>query len=428
MSKCGSIEENNGNSEAILAISFRKTSSMLLFMLCAFPYISLVNTPFDTQPYAILYTSLLFIVIFLFQKDLRIPKLIIPYILVCAYSIIYLTISPISSSSLRSLVGYFSVPIFALAGYHTFKLLSPKIYMFVVWIWFIFGLLQTSINKQIGSFLLPRLSTSEDRGVTSLAPEPSYYAVTCVYLLIINDIYKSKSVYSKRVYQLFFVILVLQMLLAKGGLSIVFLFIYLLAKAVSKPSPRKILGQLFIFVASFSILILAFTSLPSLQNTRAGSLISRAIENPLLLLYQDGSMADRAAHILISFQSVFYNYGLGYGLGNWNEYSFSLSQAMGGITSDLAMIRISLSDRVMSGWGAALFELGIFGALFLLTFLYTMRRGYKVVDRSVKPVFVIGAITIFLVMMNAVPLSYPLFGYVVGIFIHLQYERKANTT
>ena len=61
--------------------------------------------------------------------------------------------------------------------------------------------------------------------------------------------------------------------------------------------------------------------MPALQNTRAGILLRSGLRGPTTLLFTDQSVADRVSHVLLSFYSLFYSYGIGLGLGTWGDYS-----------------------------------------------------------------------------------------------------------
>lgn len=404
-----------------MTITIDKILGVFFFFLCLFPYISLIDTPFDTQPYAIAFSFVLLFLLFTLKKDLKLPVILLPFIFVFAYSLfIFLVRSSDWSNGLRSLIGYASVCFIAIGSYHTFNQVKGKHFATAVMIWFIFGVIQLLVNKDFGSFLLSRLSTSDDRGVTSLAVEPSFYSIICIFFFVLNDVFYARGDYSKSIYRILFLLITAQIFFARAGVGIVLFFIYLGAKVISKRKFVNIVTGLIGVLVVFGIVVCLYLYSPSLQLTRVGMLLNYLIHDPIKLIQSDGSIADRLVHIFISHLSLFYSYGIGYGLGNWNEYALEIAFRAGGIVLQLANVNITLSGRIMSGWGTAIFELGIVGILFLASFLFLMRKGWKKTKNQMKSVYLSSAITIFFTMLMAVPLAFPLFGYVIGIFAKIQ--------
>lgn len=163
-----------------------------------------------------------------------------------------------------------------------------------------------------------------------------------------------------------------------------------------------------------------------LKYSRFGSLLTLATEDPFLLIYTDGSIADRLVHILLSHLSLFYSNGIGLGLGNWSEYSWSIANWIGGFPLELAQVNITEKGRIMSGWGTVIFELGFIGIIFFGTFAYIMYRGYRSGDKNMKSLYLSSFIIIFFIMLNAVSISYPLFGFLIGAFIYIQIEKRKD--
>lgn len=399
---------------------------IMLFVACCFPYISLIDTPFDTQPYAIILATLIIVLFYLYKKDLGIPKMLLPFMLILAYSITLFLLAESISMGLRSIVGYASVPLIAWASFATFKYIKGKYFILVVVTWLLFGIVQLLIAKDFGSFILPRLSTSDTRGITSLATEPSFYAITCLFFFVLNDLFYSRKEYSKKTYLFVFALLCIQMLLSRAGVGIALFFVYLIAKMVSQGDIKRILKQTVVLISLSVVFFLLFTNIETLKFSRLGSLLTTALENPTTLLYTDGSISDRLVHIILSHLSLFYSYGLGLGLGNWSEYSWSIAHWIGGFPLELAKVNITEKGRIMSGWGTTIFELGFIGIFFLGAFVYIMYRGYRSGNKTLKRLYLSSFIIIYFIMLNAVPISYPLFGFLIGAFIYTQIENRKD--
>ena len=141
----------------------------------------------------------------------------------------------------------------------------------------------------------------------------------------------------------------------------------------------------------------------------------------MTLLFTDQSLADRVSHVLLSFYSLLYSYGIGLGLGTWGDYSNLLTVSAGGRIEEIANMWLSTGGRIMSGWGSVIYEIGIFGVLFVMVFLWIMFVGSRR-NKEMKSVYFLSMLTIGFVMLMAVPIAFPLFGYTLGAFLYYAYR------
>ncbi len=403
-----------------------KTSSFsnILLLLVLFPYISLFNTPFDTQPFALIFSILLFLILLdRKQNALSFPLPLWFILLIFFYAIYFYLIISDWVYGYRSLAGYASIFFIGLASYKTFKYVNLKFYFSAISIWLIVGLMQLLVEKKLGQWLLPRMSTDAFRGVTSLAVEPSYYAIVCIFLLILNEIFRINGKYSRKLYFVIMLALSFQILISLSGMGLLFLAIFFFSKFISAiifDRTIKNLSMLSFIVIIPLISILSFLFIPELQNTRGGDLLIKVIRDPITVFYTDGSVADRASHLLLSFYSLIYSHGVGLGLGTWNNYADSLVSWAGGWVEEIATDKLTLSGRIMSGWGSAIFELGIIGIFLIFIFLWIMLVGICR-NKKMRSVYATSIIVIFFIMLMAVPLAFPLFGYTLGVFLYYSY-------
>lgn len=409
-----------------MVLSLNKLLSVLLFITCLFPYISPISTPFDTQPYAIVIAFIIIVLVVVYQKNIEVPKLLVPFSVVLGYSIVVFMLNA-DMVGVRSLVGYVTVFVVALAAFLTFNKVKGKHFIGVVVIWLVFGVIQQFVMKSFGSFLVARISTSESRGVTSLAVEPSYYSIICVFFLILNDIFFAKGEYGKKTHRNVLYLIVIQFLLSRSGIGFVLFFVYLISRVIAQRNFVKTFTLSAGIVGLFVIVVSLYTSIPSLESSRIGRLIFLFSLSPESLFLNDGSVSDRFSHIAIPFLSIFSNYGLGFGFGGWDANAMNIASSIGGFVHRVALVNISFGNRIMSGWGAAIFELGVFGVLLVFSYIYLMIRGIKSTKTQMQKVYTSSLITLFSVMLMAVPLAFPLFGYMVGVFINLQLNRGAKS-
>lgn len=401
-----------------------------LFLLVLFPYISFMELPFDTQPYALICSGVICVTLFA-SKRADIPKPMFSLLIVMLYAFALL---PVTSSDLmsgaRSAVGYCSIFFLSFAAYHTFNLVKPKLLIAAVWIWSAVAAVQLLVNKTFASVLLPRMSTSEERGVTSLAVEPSYYAIMCIFMLLMNEVFLSQGRYGKRLYFVLSALLIGQILVSYSGTGILYLMFFFVSKIVSGAIAKgyhKNIARVVPMLAIPAIVVIIFRLIPSLAESRAGMLLNGILSSPMLILFADYSTAQRLSHILISFSSVIQSWGLGFGLGTWEEHAYNVMSNAPEFVSYLVSAQdIALNGRIMSGWGSAVFELGLVGFLPLIVFFQVMVCAIKR-QTELRGAAVLSFLMIFLAMLMAVPLAFPFFGYCLGLFMFIAYgQEKGN--
>jgi hypothetical protein len=141
---------------------------------------------------------------------------------------------------------------------------------------------------------------------------------------------------------------------------------------------------------------------------------------------QDGSVGERASHILLSGISLYESKGIGYGPGTWNAHAQELVAASPDWVQRMTFRKFDLGGRVMSGWGAALFEIGIVGVLLGATIVYVMVRSV-LMDRKLIMASLMSTLLVIAVMLGAVPLALPVFGYIVGIHMRVAYPETSSS-
>lgn len=400
----------------------------ILFMLVAFPYISIpiINIGSDIQPYTIIYVFLLILILIVKREKLSLPYPLWIICLILFYATILYFINADFVFGLRSLAGYISIFLIAVASYLTFKHLNLKAFFLSISIWMIFGIIQLLFKKDFGYNLIVRMSTSPNRGVTSLAVEPSFYAIMCMFFLILNEIFYQRNKYESRVYLVIIFILCFQIFISYSGMGLLLLSIFFIVKIfeilLQKMTIRGIIRVSLCAMGSF-IIFWSFTYFPLLQITRAGQILSKFIINPMELLFSDASMADRASHIVVSFYSLIYSNGLGLGLGTWGEHCNLLISSAGGWVEKLANVNFSTGGRIMSGWGTAVYELGVVGMLLILVYLWLiLMASRRIQNKKVKANLTGTMIIVFIMLLMAVPLAMPFFGYILGVYFYYIYN------
>ena len=207
------------------------------------------------------------------------------------------------------------------------------------------------------------------RGVSSLASEPSYYAIVSLTMYLL-----AKS----RFPRLSQVLLIVNLMLGKNTLVLVIIGLALLVEF------RRLL-RLRVLVLTFAILLFVFFFIDTevLHSTRPIKLIKKFQELGLLkLIYLDRSLADRLGHIVYSNLNL-----LPRGNSAWIEYINN---------RDLIFDFDPLNHgRILSWTGSFVFSFGLFGLLWLII----------LIKRLVKKLNFISISFIFL-LLNALPIPF----------------------
>ena len=370
-----------------------------------FPYLTTIPSGSDTQPNAIVLSSLflLFFVI-LNRGNIRftIPLGILFFIY--GYSIFISLI--LDSFNIRSIVGYGSLAIMSFSTYLMVKrgLFQPRWLIYFIWIWLIVALIQQFVSLDFGNNLLIR-STLLDigkRGVYSLATEPSFYGTMCIYMFMVLDILWRNNYLPRKIGIRYQVLLLAQALILAQSFTAVTLFsVYLGAAVISRFSFKHISRAVAIIAIIFYIVV----SIQYFQNTRIMGLINLLSRTPTLLLERDESSRDRAYSIYAPLYGFYESLPLAYGHGTESYTDFLLEHA--DISSKLTFGAIH-NGRIMSGMGSAFFELGFVGAMIPFLILYSFRWPRN------HDMFVIG-VFICVSMFAATPLAFPPLAFCLGL-------------
>ena len=371
----------------------------LALVAALIPSVSLSLTNLDTQPFAAILGILC---VFNFHST-RLPRLIWCLLIPAAAAAVAALVSGSPTDGARSVVTYLSPWIFASTAYlaHRKGLQIHRYLFFMLCLWASAALIQWLVDPRIFEFLV-NTRTSTDRGVTSLAPEPSFYGLTIIQmwltlLLVRPDIARKWSVCLLSLFQV--------VVLARSMLSILVFFLILALFAA-----RKI--RWLVAISVFLLAGLAGSTDVLDSESRPAVLIGVLIENPTQVLYLDASISERFYHLYLSFERALFSGFLPHGITSFTEV---IEQ---GQKEHPAFWWGEASNKVLSGAGGALFELGWFALIYVLVFWRSLRR-----DRHVSNFhgLVIG-LGILLVYLNTVTLASPYFGLMVGIMAARAYQ------
>ena len=395
----------------------KSKSNLLIYLFlffCFFPYIKIIPMETDTQPYAMIIGIIVMLSYPFYQSYKDIRWLFILVIL----SIIIAIFSKLDFDTFRSLFNYLSifvVPAATISALTKCNGLSFKFYRSCIFIWLAVGIIQQFIYPEFGTQLLSRASFGgAARGIVSLAPEPTFYAIICCLMAIIGFL----NFRNEKQYMFLQILLLFQIvILARSSMVIIFglasFLTYLLIKAIKK---RIINLFIFIFVAViiyYGIILL----LPYIQQYRVGNLLAHLIRDPMLFMIVDESINERFIHAYFPTYAFFSYFGLPHGYGQFADY-MSHIHSEGEFSKYLVYYRDDYT-RIQSGFGAIFFELGVFA----LIFIFVLIRNFRLlVKNNFSSLF--WCILFSVILLNAMPLGNGLVGFTLGNMIYIAHKHS----
>lgn len=305
--------------------------------------------------------------------------------------------------AIRAILSYasFSVCLVGFLMYLKNDLFPWKVFYTINFIYLSIALIQLFIPEIVSSIVNTRDITFTNvatvaRGVTSLAPEPTFFGIFLYFLsfiyLVQCDFKPDKFLSFVLLLNLFAIIF-----LSRSSMMIVYLI-------VSLP-------LLFIRLKFFySILILSifaffvFLTVQIFSETRMVRLFELLFElGPSSLLLIDESINDRVAHVVFPLHGSILNDFMPGGFHSWSDMHTELTLLWDGI------FWYGSAGPIMSFFGLYVYELGIIGAIFLLFIFLSIQDGSF--SRFVE------SIILFIILNSSIPPSFPLLPILIGIYL-----------
>ena len=378
----------------------------LILLFSFFPYITPVSFGTDIQPWNILIVTTYSML--LFYNGCRFQRIFIYLLIPMVCSILLFYVGDNQFSSIRSIAGYFTIALTPLVFHYMLNKyydLTVNFLKFSVIIYLIIGLIQIVFDVNFLSFLLSRISSFGGRGVTSLTPEPTFYGIVCLFLILLFltlDI-KNKSIFIYLLlFQIFFI--------AQSSMVILFLLIFGFYYAIFKFNAKILL----FLIMALCIAMVIFVTLDSYHyDARVLHLFNQAITHPETLM-SDGSINPRIGSIYFSIMGFIDNFGMPNGFGAFSNYWATE------LPKQDIFIQSSNTPpvRIMSFYGSILFELGVVGLLIPISYSIILLRAYK---KNIKN-FLLFFFFLNTILFTAIPVSLPL----VGIYIAALLYRSDN--
>lgn len=391
------------------------------YFFCLFPYLQLISLNTDAQPYALI----LGLCLFPYLVSRNINKDILCILTVLIFSVLLLPFSKLEFWIFRSVINYISLFIISSVTYYGLKYqkgLSYTLFKLTVYIWFLVGLVQVTINQNFLSFLRYRgdneLMQSMGRGVVGLAVEPTFYGIVCLFFIFINYL----NFRNRNTYTLLTILLIIQILLFAKSATCIFgiiisIIVYIFIKLIISKSKTIHLSFFFIFVL---ILYLSYININILKDYRYGELFLAFLQDPTKFIFVDGSVNERFIQFFFPINGFFSSYGLPHGFGNFAYYLDEVSKKS---FYDNLIIYYSheTHKRIDSCVGSMLFELGILSFPF---FYMLSKKIAALIKNNINTCYFM--ILFIFIIFNNINFNMSLLSFFIGNLIYLSNNITQN--
>lgn len=374
---------------------------ILLYLTCLFPFtmwLPFFNTATDTQPYAIVVAFFCLIYYFLIDKDAKdnhkMSKFMMVLTILCVLmgSLAFLSMPDAGLVRVaKQYVMYMSMIMIPLSVFLVWKKnggMNETLIKICIWVWFLCGIIQKTINPYFGNRFVMRQSTSWTRGVVGFATEPSAYGFFCFFLMLIAFSFQKNRL-------LYIGLLIIQIFgFAESTVSLMYFGVYIIGYFLNEIVLRKKFALLKVAIISaggFGTFYYAY--IKGFLPTRMNWLAMAAFRGDWKYIIYDESIAERIGGIVDSFQAFVANRGMPHGFGG---------------------------DRAFSGVGILLVEGGVISIFLLGVIALLIWRAYP---KKYRFLFVFGFL---ITMLSAIPFSSPIVCFYLGYCVYQGFVHKED--
>lgn len=359
-------------------MQLRNAIGLFLRVLLFFPSITFSLLAAEVFPWAGIYGV---------YKKAHIKRILFPIIIILStisvFSFFIARINGHDTDVLRSFMAYLNPLMVFTAILSATKLERVSFYKLIKWILFFLTIIGIAQYLKIIGFLQPLFSlliprgTTESfgglRGVLLLSSEPSYAAVSYVFLYSLFRRLYIKNGINKLLVDLFVSFFIL--LIIKSAVGFIFLALFLLINYRLK----------FVLVTAIGALLVLGFLLSLSEESRALALLVEVFQNSdvstvyKLIFDQSGF---RLISILSSYYSGFVSHPFGHGIGLWMTSSVQVMYEFGIPPSEISFFRdlfhgVFIPIRPTSYFANLMLDIGVIGSSVFFFFLFRMVRGYK---------------------------------------------------
>lgn len=390
-----------------------RIAAYLLIFFTMTPWTSWGLNGWDSQPWTLIASAIYLLTRFRgvhFSEGFGIFVFFIAYGLIAA-----VLIRPEASTFLllRGVTSYLTMALSAVAFYDIIKRYGPPIreVIFMNIIWLIAALIQM-ISPELLE-IIGTQRTTDNRGLTSLAAEPTYFAIflifTSWFLLIVNN-YKINN----KIGVIIIINTISVFILAKSAMGAMFLFVSIIfATIYNLKNISHHINRKNIIIAIFSIVSLyGISKTGALEGSRLSSLYNTATSNSIAdVIRRDESVNTRVEHAVIPIYASFQRWFIPGGFAGYSQSRNNIVDK-----PDSLFWGNIYNDKIMSWIGSMVYELGIFGVLAIFYLAYWLLKG-----AGVRRYFEVGLLFAFLT--SAIPLA---FGLVPLVFSAMKSTSTSN--
>lgn len=250
-----------------------------------FPYLGFGLLSTDTQPWSLIVSVTILFILIIKTGKIKLPYeyygFIIVLIIVLVYflfGIVFLT--PNIPKGIISFSYYTTIPLVALAVYNIgLPNNIQKHLLYAISIWFLAAILQL-FYPEIIDFIVGGTRSSAIRGVTSLSPEPTWYARSIVLILLLAFILSESNLIQNKILKVIIFISIVQVVLFSfSGTGFIFLVgvLFLWGFFGLKKFSHKLYGSIILLASIIITLTIGFTYFPDM---RLFSILKETLINP----------------------------------------------------------------------------------------------------------------------------------------------------
>ncbi len=377
---------------------------------CFFPYLKILPLKLDLQPNALLFA----IVISVTKLSKKFSILFLLLIVSLLFSFIIIPIYSLSDTAIRSIGNYLGLFFITLSMYFLLeedKALIKTWLKWVIIVWGVVAFIQKYFAPKIVLFLLNRGNFQGwgGRGVESLSPEPTAFGFVILFFFLLLITTKETNIW------LYFLVGIEMVFLAKSSTSLALIALGIILWFII--NIKSIRGGLLTLSLFFILVRFIRPSEWGPVESRTAYLVAelsrgwgegfeRGLQHAIKM---DTSINERLSNIIFSIYGFIKEFPYGHGYGAFTEYFQKVLPQFENYINTRAF-----GNRIMSGTGATLFELGIVGLLIPIFISIIIFRANQLTMRVRLFLFFM----VQLILLNSVPLGLPYLGIFLALMMH----------
>ncbi|VBB43277.1 conserved membrane hypothetical protein [uncultured Paludibacter sp.] len=358
----------------------KKITIILLyfFTLCPFLFpIGGLST--DLQPYALVFAIFY---LFFFFFNLKFNRSVLLWL---GFYLLYsLLIGLISDSDIftisKCFYSYFSLSVISLALYNLLlntEGINETYVKVILILWLVVGFIQMFLNIEFGSQIVSGSRTTSERGVYSLASEPSFFGVQCFYFLFLVQTFTRKK--DRILFTL--IVTFMAVFLAQSFTGLMFILAFFIPYYLDLSISKKINIKTHLLILTV-VIGSGYFFYKYLIDKRIGQLFLILRNDSTVGLLDDSSASIRYNNILEPLEQSINN----------NLFPFGFT------------------ERIGSLFGSILYELGFLGIPLIILITYSFVSFFSsTISR------IIAFVLIFIVFFSTVQLSNPMIAFVIAL-------------